>query len=180
MNRASPMNRRDAIKAAGLLAGGVLIASSGILEACRTGRAANGRVLSDENQTLAEEIADTLLPTTAGSPGAKAAGTGAAMNLLLSDCYQPADQRKFTEGLERLRSECRSKRGKDFLELPRADREALVRDVGKQKWFEPVRELALGAYFSSETGTTKALRYVRVPGRYVGCMPLAPGQPAWG
>ena len=87
---------------------------------------------------------------------------------------------KVTDGLERLRSECRSKRGKDFLELPRTDREALVRDVGKQKWFEPVRELALGAYFSSETGMTKALRYVRVPGRYVGCMPLAPGQPAWG
>jgi len=43
-----------------------------------------------------------------------------------------------------------------------------------------VRDLALGAYFSSEIGMTKALRYVRVPGKYVGCMPLEPGQPAWG
>jgi hypothetical protein len=151
-----------------------------MLEACRTVRASNGRVLSDENQTLAEEIADTLLPTTVSSPGAKAAGTAAAMNLILSDCYKPADQRPVTEGLERLRAECRSKRGKDFLELTRADREAFVREIGKQKWFEPVRDLALGAYFSSETGMTQALRYVRVPGRYVGCMPLAPGQPAWG
>jgi choline dehydrogenase-like flavoprotein len=36
------------------------------------------------------------------------------------------------------------------------------------------------AYFSSETGMTKALRYVRVPGHFTGCMPLAKGQPAWG
>ena len=159
------MNRRDALKVA-------LVASSGILVACRTGRVSS-RVLSDEDQVLAEEIADTLLPTTAGSPGAKAAGTGAAMNLILSDCYTPADQRAFRAGLERFRAA-------NFLALSRADRETFVRSVGRQAWFAPVRDLALSAYFSSETGMTQALRYVRVPGKYVGCMPLELGQPAWG
>ena len=167
------MNRRDALKAAGLIAGGALFRSGGILAAGRTDRASSSGVLSDEDQVLAEEIADTLLPTTAGSPGAKAAGAGAAMNLILSDCYTPADQRAFREGLARFRA-------KNFLELSRADRETFVRSVGREAWFEPVRDLALGAYFSSETGMTQALHYVRVPGKYVGCMPLAPGQPAWG
>jgi len=152
------VNRRDAIKA-------TLIASGGILVGCRSDRASD--------QALMEEIADTLLPTTAGSPGAKAAGTGAAMNLILSDCYKPAEQRAVTDGLARFRAE-------NFLQLSRADRETFVRSVGKQAWFAPVRDLALGAYFSSEIGMTKALRYVRVPGKYVGCMPLEPGQPAWG
>jgi len=152
------VNRRDAIKA-------TLIASGGILVGCRSDRASD--------QALMEEIADTLLPTTAGSPGAKAAGTGAAMNLILSDCYKPAEQRAVSEGLARFRA-------KDFLALSRADREAFVRSVGREAWFAPLRDLALGAYFSSEIGMTKALRYVRVPGKYVGCMPLAPGQPAWG
>ena len=27
---------------------------------------------------------------------------------------------------------------------------------------------------------TKARRWVLVPGKWVGCVPLAPGQPAWG
>lgn len=166
------MKRRDALKTAGLITGAALFSSTGILEACRTGASRSG-VLSDEDQALAEEIADTLLPTTAGSPGAKAAGTGAAMNLILSDCYTPADQRAFIEGLGRFRAE-------NFLERSRADRETFVRSVGKQAWFQPVRDLALGAYFSSEIGMTQALRYVRVPGKFVGCMPLAPGQPAWG
>ena len=154
------MNRRNAIKA-------TLIASGGILVGCRSDRASD--------QALMEEIADTLLPTTAGSPGAKAAGTGAAMTLILSDCYKPADQRAVTEGLARFRAGANN-----FLALSRADRETFVRSVGKEAWFAPVRDLALGAYFSSEIGLTHALRYVRVPGKYVGCMPLAPGQPAWG
>ena len=163
------MNRRDALKV-----GAALFASSGILVACRTGRASS-RVLSDDDQVLAEEIADTLLPTTAGggSPGAKAAGTGAAMNLIITDCYKPAEQRAVSEAIARFRAN-------NFLKLSRADRETFVRSVGRQAWFAPVRDLALGAYFSSEIGMTKALRYVRVPGKYVGCMPLGPGQPAWG
>jgi Gluconate 2-dehydrogenase subunit 3 len=153
------VNRRDAIKV-----GAALFASSGVLAACRG---------PDDDQVLMDEIADTLLPTTAGSPGAKAAGTGAAMNLILSDCYKPEDQRAVSDGLARFRAE-------HFLELSRADREAFVRSVARQAWFAPVRDLALGAYFSSEIGMTQALRYVRVPGKYVGCMPLERGQPAWG
>jgi hypothetical protein len=27
---------------------------------------------------------------------------------------------------------------------------------------------------------TKSLRYIQVPGKWVGCTPLTPGQPAWG
>jgi hypothetical protein len=95
------------------------------------------------------------------------------MNLILSDCYKPADQRAVIDALARFRA-------KNFLELSRRDRETFVRSVGREAWFEPVRQLALGAYFSSEIGMTKALRYVRIPGQYVGCIPLEPGQPAWG
>ena len=52
--------------------------------------------------------------------------------------------------------------------------------AGSAHWFGLVRELAERAYFSSEIGMTKARRWVLVPGRWIGCVPLAPGQPAWG
>ena len=177
-----PMNRREALKAAGLIAGGAFLASDGILAACRgeTRAGPRDRLLDADQQSLAEEIADTLLPTTASSPGAKAAGVGPAMNLIVSDCYKAGDRQQVLGGLETFRTTCRSKRGKDFVDLTRTDRESFVRTVANEKWFGPVRELSLGAYFSSEIGMTKALRYVRVPGKYVGCMPLEPGQPAWG
>jgi hypothetical protein len=80
----------------------------------------------------------------------------------------------------------RAKAGGEFATLPVAKREALLREIdgeaqgkGDAHYFNLVRELALQAYFSSEIGMTKAKRWIMVPGKFVGCMPLAPGQPAW-
>lgn len=182
-----PMNRRDALKATSVILGGVLFTSAGVLAACaRDDRQAAPGVLSPDDQALAEEIADTLLPTTAASPGAKAAGAGAAMNLLLTDCYEPEQQRRIVQGLEEFRARCRDRCGAGFASLTRAERERLLREIdaeaqqaGDEHWFPALRGLAQHAYFSTEVGLTKALRYVQTPGRWIGCMPLEPGQPAW-
>jgi len=214
-----PMNRRDAIRSAALLTAGAYFASTGVLAACRSEPSTRiaGRVLSAEDQALIEEIADTLLPTTAASPGAKAAGVGATINLVLSDCYDRGAQARVVDGLQRFRKACRASKGAAFGQLNRAEREAFLREVDKESSAQTsaaearaatasdetkipsaspadrdsarvarvphyvglIRELALGAYFSSEIGMTKARRYIRVPGHYTGCMTLEPGQPAW-
>jgi hypothetical protein len=183
-----PMNRREAVKATTALIGGVLITSNGFLVACaRDSSKVPSHLLTLDDQSLIEEIADTLLPTTPSSPGAKAAGAGAAINLLLTDCYEPEGQERVVNGLKDFRRMCRERCGGDFVALPQKERERVLRQIdaeaqkaGPTHYFALVRELALRAYFSSEIGMTKALRYVMVPGRWVGCVPLAPGQPAWG
>jgi len=189
------MNRREALKAGGAVVGAALFASSGVLAACgkeeraeRGDRAASSPgVLSADDQALMEEIADTLLPDTPSSPGAKAAGAGASIQLLLTDCYDAAAQQRVVRGLTAFRETCRARHVARFASLPRADREQLLRDVdaeakkaGGTHWFPAVREVAERAYWTSETGMTKALRWVRTPGHFTGCMPLAKGQPAWG
>jgi hypothetical protein len=183
-----PMNRREAVKATTALIGGVLITSNGFLVACaRDSSRAPSNVLTIDDQSLIEEIADTLLPSTPSSPGAKAAGAGAAINLLLTDCYEPEGQERIVNGLKDFRRMCRERCGGEFVALPQKERERVLREIdveaqkaGPTHYFALVRELALRAYFSSQIGMTKALRYVMVPGRWVGCVPLAPGQPAWG
>ncbi|HEX7596079.1 MAG TPA: gluconate 2-dehydrogenase subunit 3 family protein, partial [Gemmatimonadaceae bacterium] len=61
------------MKTATVLIGGVLVTSNGFLVACaRDSNLSSGKVLSVDDQSLIEEIADTLLPTTPSSPGAKA------------------------------------------------------------------------------------------------------------
>jgi hypothetical protein len=182
-----PMNRREAVKTTTALLGGVLITTNGFLIACaRDPNKSAGKVLSAEDQSLIEDIADTLLPTTPGSPGAKAAGAGAAINLLLTDCYEPEAQERVINGLKKFRETCDKRCGAGFASLPQSRREQLLREIdaeaqkaGPKHYFATVRELALQAYFSSEIGMTKALRYVMTPGKWVGCIPLAPGQPAW-
>ena len=191
------MNRREALKNTAILVG-ALVASNGVLAGCAPrGRTTSG-VLSGDDQDLIEEIAYTLLPTTAASPGAKAAGVGAAINLILTDCYDVKAQQRVVQGLKDFRATCRERKHGDFTSpsLSRADRELLLREIdaeskkaaaaggaggagGEAHYFGLVRELAQGAYFSSQVGVTRALRYVAVPGRFEGCVPLKPGQPAW-
>jgi hypothetical protein len=181
------MNRREALKTTTALLGGVLVGSSGVLIACDRGpRASAPRVLSPDDQALIEDIADTLLPTTAASPGAKEAAAGAAINLILTDCYKPDAQQRVVQGLQEFRTTCGARCGRGFASLPRRERELLLREIDAEAqqnaethYFTLVRELAHGAYFSSQIGVTRALRYVPVPGRFEGCVPLTPGQPAW-
>lgn len=181
------MNRRQALKAGTAVLGGALFASGGVLAACARDRSESETgILSREDQALAEEVADTLLPTTAASPGAKAAGVGATMNLLLTDCYAADEQRRIVAGLAELRAMCRDRCGDGFASMARAEREGMLREIdaaartaGDEHWFATLRGLAQQAYFSSEIGMTRALRYVQTPGRWAGCVPLEPGQPAW-
>ena len=182
-----PMNRREAVRATTFVVGGLFLTSNGLVLGCaRDPARIEGRVLTADDQALVEDIADTLLPTTASSPGARAAGAGAALNLLLTDCYEPDAQVKVVNGLKELRKTCEARHGAEFASLATVQREELLHEVdsaalaAKGHWFELVRELAVRAYFSSETGLTKARRWTLVPGKWVGCVPLAPGQPAWG
>lgn len=184
-----PMNRREAVKTTGALLGGVLITSAS-LTACkrdagrgtRDGGSGFSPVLNAEDQALIEEIADTLLPSTSSSPGAKAAGVGPVINLLLTDCREPDEQKRVVDGLKQFRSTV----GDHFASMTQANRENWLRRIdgeakaaGDKHYFNLVRELSLQAYFSSEIGATKALRYIMTPGKWVGCVPLQPGQPEW-
>jgi hypothetical protein len=176
------MNRREAVKTTGVLLGGMLITSASLAACARESRNAGAGVLDAGDQTLIEEIADTLLPATPGSPGAKAAGVGPVINLLLTDCREPVEQKRVVEGLKQFRDTV----GDHFASISQPNRESWLRRIdsqaraaGKDHYFHLVRELSLQAYFSSEIGMTKALRYVMTPGKWVGCVPLQPGQPAW-
>lgn len=185
----APMNRREALKTGAVALGGLAMLSSGVLAGCERGaKPATNGMLSRDQEDLVAEIADTILPKTAASPGAKEAGAGPAINLLISDCYEPPAQQRLVKGLDELRRRCETVYQTSFVKLPRNQRENILRVLsveGKKAppdthWFPLMRELSERAYFSSQVGMTKALRYIQVPGKWVGCTPLTPGQPAWG
>ena len=183
-----PINRREAIRASTLVVGGLLLTSNGLVFGCARApeRIAN-RVLNTDDQALMEGIADTLLPTTKASPGARAARAGAEINLLLTDCYEPEAQARLVDGLNEFRRTLHARFHSAFAPLPQETRESVLRDLdgeashaGGKHWFSLARELAERTYFSSEIGMTKAKRWTMEPGRWIGCVPLTPGQPAWG
>jgi len=185
------ISRRDAVRAGTIALAGAYLAAGTLLGACDDDRVATGASagarLSADDARLLEDVADTLLPDTASSPGAKAAGVGTILLLLVNECSDEETQRRLRDGVAQFRAMCRDRCGGDFTALPASARQAMLVEVdaesqrlGDTHWFHLARDLMLQAYFSSEVGMTKALRYVRVPGRWTGCVPLQPGQPAWG
>jgi hypothetical protein len=167
-----------------LLSGALLL--PGVLTSCAPKGRDTAAVSSvNPDQALLEDIADTLLPTTAASPGAKAAGVGATMILILDDCLEADVQQRVSKGLQAFRATCKEAGG-EFASLLQPERGRLLRELDtaaqadKDHWFNAVRELAVDVYFSSEIGLTRAMRYSITPGRYDACVPLEPGQPAWG
>ena len=187
MKRTQPstgLTRREALKTSTVLLGSALLAP-GLLTGCgQKSRDSAAESAASPDQALLEDIADTLLPTTAASPGAKAAGVGTTMLLLLNDCESADVQQRVSKGLQAFRATCQDVGG-DFASLRQSERVRLLRELDvaaqadEKHWFAAVRGLALHAYFSSEIGLTRALRYSITPGRYDACVPLEPGQPAW-
>ena len=95
-----------------MLGGVALVGGSAIWTACAKERAP-GSATSDSVGAFArddvaylDEIADTILPDTDKSPGARAARVGAFMALMVTDCYELKDQAIFRTGLTQLNDAC--------------------------------------------------------------------------
>ena len=189
------MNRRDALSRVALLMGGTVIGANIFLEGCKPAdkKAMTGLDFQPEDIAYLDEIADTILPTTASSPGAKAAAVGTFMTVMVKDCYEEKDQKIFTEGMQKLQDACKKKHGTYFMESTPQQRHDLLVELDKeqkeqsknkkkedpQHYFRMMKELTLLGYFTSEIGATKALRYVESPGRFEGCIPYKKGDKAW-
>lgn len=188
------MQRREALQKVAVLLGGTIIGGNLFLQTgCKPADKNVNKLFKQSDIDLLNEVADTILPTTASSPGAKAAKVGDFMAVMVLDCYDEKNQKIFTEGIQKLDAECKKQIGKSFMDadvqqrtsfLTALDKEQSAYSKNKKKeedahYFRQMKELTLLGYFSSEIGCTQALRYVESPGKYEGCVPYKKGDKAW-
>lgn len=98
--------------------------------------------LSDEDVRLLNEIAETIIPADAGSPGAKAAKVGEFMKVYVTDCYTNKDQAIFKEGIQYFKRLCRQKYGKTYPGLTMKQKRELLMQLekGSAQTVETVKE----------------------------------------
>ena len=144
----SAIDRREAIRRVGALLGGVtFVGGSALLTACERERPAAGAreaigEFTTEDIAFLDEIADTILPTTK-TPGAKAAATGAFMALMVTDTYQPGDQKIFRAGMRSLDDACQKANNVSFLAATPQQRLAVLETLDReQKAHSDAREAA--------------------------------------
>ncbi len=188
------MNRREAVRRATFLLGGA-ITFSGFGAFAEVLSPVAGNVSESKSiasqEALIAEIADTIIPDTKGVPGAKAAGLGPFIVMMMQDCYTADIQKHFADGLMRVDEVSQSNYKKPFTSLTLKEREEIFKFFKSEAqtqiaagttpshFFQLIYELTCLGYYTSEIGATKALRYVHIPGRYESCIPLQPGQKAW-
>jgi gluconate 2-dehydrogenase gamma chain len=200
--RPDVIDRREALRRAALMLGGVLSAPvvAGVLAGCEARRVPNGawrpRALSPEQAELVATIAEHILPET-DTPGARAVGAHQFIDALLADAYTAGERRRFIAGLSDVDTRARSACGTAFLGcgpdqqralLAELDRETFVPasppvplsttwrggtpDQSEVPFFRTMKELTLVGYYTSEAGATRELHHAPVPGRYDGCVSL--------
>ena len=128
------MNRRDAIARVGLLLGGTVVGADVFLSGCkkRTDLAAVGLDFSTETIGFLDEVGETILPASPGSPGAKETQIGEFMKRIVTDCYPEEYQQIFAAGIGKLKELSQKKYNEDFMNLTANQKHDLLVDVDKE------------------------------------------------
>ncbi|MEO9966572.1 MAG: gluconate 2-dehydrogenase subunit 3 family protein [Reichenbachiella sp.] len=176
------MNRREVLKSVGLLVGGAVVGADAFLAGCTFEEKKSG-LLALKQISLLEDIAETTLPHTDNSPGAKDAQVGPFINRIVTDFYSQAEQ-------EVLLASLRGYQAMKFTELSAIDKEkhllseearanaypkaAFVDESGESFETRPgyimIKQLSIWAYLSSEIVAKSNFNYLPVPGKYESCV----------
>lgn len=140
-------------------------------------------------------IAEAIIPRT-DTPGAIDAGVPGWIEVIVQDCFEPADQEVIVNGLANLMRRCQNEHGKNLSQLTEPEQVAFLtkmhhetlaerqdaRKAGKPQrrtFLEQFKDLTKLCYVGSEVGVTQAFDFMLVPGKWVASMPLEPGQKVW-
>jgi hypothetical protein len=140
------IDRREAIRRVSALLGGVaFVGGTNLLAAVENTDSAVERPpgkFSAQDVAYLDEIAETILPATK-TPGAKAAKTGAFMALMVTDCYSPAEQKVFFEGMRKVDEAMRKANNVSFMAATPQQRLAVLTTLDhEQKRVMDAREAA--------------------------------------
>jgi gluconate 2-dehydrogenase gamma chain len=168
------ISRRDILMGLAALPALSLVASCGLGGA---GKAA----ISKEELSFLSALADTIIPTTAESPGAIAGKVPATLADVLNVWASPETRGRWSTSLAGLQKELDEGNAGSF---EKANAEDRTKRLGKLdaavfaanehplKAYREVKSTIATAYYMSEPGATQDLRYSEVPGVFKGSAPV--------
>jgi hypothetical protein len=195
------MNRRDALRKTGLLAGSAVAIPSlfSLLQSCsQTPRLGwVPQFLSEDQAQFISSFVDTILPKTE-TPGGLDVKTDIFLDLVYAKTYGPEAREKVKSDIDQFNADCKIKFGKVFAELSTEEKSACLKDheatsakfnrgvwgtaVGEQKpvaFYRQLKSQAMWGYFSSEEIGKNVLSYDPIPGEYLGCIPVSDVGKVW-
>ncbi len=182
------MNRRELLKMVAAATGGVVIGGDFFLAGCKNPEAGKGKKFTEEEIAFLDEVAETIFPKTS-TPGAKEAGVGKFMTVMVNDCYEQKDQDAFKDGMTKIDEACKKMHGHGFMKASPEHRKEVLTAIDKERaeyqknkkredpnhYFQYFKQLTITGYFTSKAGREGATNYQPVPGKYMGDVPYKKG-----
>ena len=125
------MNRRELLKMVAAATGAAMIGGEFLLSGCKGNPDAAPVAFTEENIAFLDEVAETIIPQT-DTAGAKAAGVGRFMTVMVNDCYSKDDQEIFHKGMNILDDECKKMHNVEFMKATPEQRKQLLIAVDKE------------------------------------------------
>ena len=125
------MNRRELLKMIAVATGSAMIGGEFLLSGCKSETKSAPLAFTDENIAFLDEVAETIIPQTS-TPGAKAAGVGRFMTVMVNDAYTKEDQEVFHKGMDILDNECKKMHNVPFMKATPDQRKRLLVAVDKE------------------------------------------------
>ncbi len=173
------MNRRETIKNLG--AGSLLITVGGFSFYRCTDDVYVPHFFEQKEYDFLSAFAECLLPTSEDSPGATEVGVASFLDQYVPACYPPKQQQMLKSTLQSLMKIYLEDGGQTLAKESVDKKNDLMEliESSKIEGYKPLKSAVLFAYFTSQEGMTKALRYDPVPGEYKGDIPLGENDKAW-
>ena len=180
MSPPAHISRREAIQRLTVLAGGAMSSSTlaAVFAGCEATPAPAGWtpvVLTRPQLEVLTAVVDEIIPATE-TPGARDVGVPRFVDTLLERYADEDERTRVLDGLDEL--------GPEFLALNNEEQAALLvvldqeavtareADTEPLPYFATLKEWTLVGYYTSEVGATEELRWMPVPGRWDGDVPL--------
>lgn len=188
------MNRRNAIKNATILLGGMISASaiSGVMAGCKAEPKIDWapKYFTPEEAGTLDALIERIIPKT-DTPGARDAGVNKFIDQMMAEFYPEKEKNDFRDGLKKLDADANAANGKAFAALTSEQQDGLLTKLDAEAYdpnrkpddpphfFRTVKELTILGFCTSEEGATNFLKYDPVPGAYHGCIPYSEVGAAW-
>lgn len=184
------MDRREALSIVGILVGGSVVGASSFLSSCTPkDRESIFGVMDKRQVKTIEELAESILPKTKESPGAKDVEIGTFINRFITDCYDTQEQKIFLDGITKLDELSNAKFDDDFVNLKSGSKHELLLKLDTESrsqrpngkfgiqihYYSLMKQVTILGYLTSELVGTKVLNHVSIPGRFEGCKPYQQG-----
>lgn len=170
-------DRRDLLRGAILLVGGIALAPGALAASGKTFFPAAERAQLDL-------LCETMIPKT-DTPGAIGAGVPAFLDALMADWASAESQARVQGTVASLARAANADTGKPLADLSSAERTAWLTKqdaaliAAGDAGYRQFKQLVLTGYYYSEAGATQELRYELVPGVWEPSIPITADTRTW-